>query len=91
MMNKFIIILLILTVCGRLGYAQSDEREVVGVAKFTCETDDRYAGLVTEKVVEVLTNSKRFQVVDRTSYDKVHEELEFQKSDSGMRAFQMSF
>lgn len=82
MMNKFIIILLILTVCGRLGYAQSDEREVVGVAKFTCETDDRYAGLVTEKVVEVLTNSKRFQVVDRTSYDKVHEELEFQKSEA---------
>ena len=81
-MNKFIITLISLIVCSHLGYAQSDEREVVGVAKFTCETDDRFTGLVTEKIVEVLTNSKRFQVVDRTSYDKVHEELEFQKSEA---------
>ncbi len=71
-----------LVVCSQLGYTQTDEREVVGVAKFTCETDDLYAGLVTEKVVEVLTNSKRFRVVDRTSIDKVHEELELQKSEA---------
>ena len=33
-------------------------------------------------VVEMLTNTKRFQVVDRTSYDKIYEELEFQKSEA---------
>lgn len=82
MTNRILIILMFLAVCNCYAYTQSDEREVVGVAKFTCETDDRYTGLVTEKVVEVLTNSKRFQVVDRTSYDKVHEELELQKSEA---------
>lgn len=62
--------------------AQLDSRPVVGVAKFTCEGDSKYAGLVTEKVVEMLTNTKRFQVVDRTSHDKIKEELELQKSEA---------
>ncbi len=60
----------------------TDTRPVVGVAAFTCETSSPYSGLVTEKVVELLTNTKRFQVVDRTSYDKVQQELEFQKSEA---------
>ena len=64
------------------GYAQSDTRPVVGVAQFTCDGSSKYAGLVTEKVVEMLTNTHRFQVVDRTSYDKVHAELELQKSEA---------
>lgn len=68
--------------CSLLGYTQVDNRPVVGVTRFTCETDDKYAGLVTEKVVEILTNSKRFQVVDRTSYNQVHAELELQKSEA---------
>ena len=29
----------------------------------------------------MLTNTKRFQVVDRTSYDKIHQELELQKTN----------
>ena len=41
-----------------------------------------YAGLVTEKVVEMLTNTHRFVVVDRTSRDKVVDELELQKSEA---------
>lgn len=65
-----------------MGYAQSDTRPVVGVSQFTCEGSDKFAGLVTEKVVEMLTNTRRFQVVDRTSYDKVHAELELQKSEA---------
>jgi hypothetical protein len=64
--------------------AQQDTRPVVGVAQFTCETDSKYAGLVTEKVVEMLTNTKRFQVVDRTSHDKIKEELELQKNEAFM-------
>ena len=75
---------LMMFVCGICAYAQtsSDIRPVVGVAQFTCETDSKYAGLVTEKVVEMLTNTKRFQVVDRTSHDKIKEELELQKSEA---------
>ena len=65
-------LLFLMFVYSLYGYTQTqpDTRPVVGVAKFTCETDSRYAGLVTEKVVEMLTNTKRFQVVDRTSNDK---------------------
>ena len=59
-----------------------DTRPVVGVADFTCETDSRYSKLVTEKVVEMLTNTKRFQVVDRTSLDKIKQELELQKTEA---------
>ena len=55
---------------------------LTGVAQFSCDGDSKYASLVTEKVVEMLTNTHRFQVVDRTSYDKVHAELEFQKSEA---------
>ncbi|AHF12052.1 curli assembly protein CsgG [Barnesiella viscericola DSM 18177] len=76
--------ILMMFVCGTCVYAQisSDIRPVVGVAQFTSETDSKYAGLVTEKVVEMLTNTKRFQVVDRTSHDKIKEELELQKSEA---------
>lgn len=75
---------LVAFVCMVCTHAQtsSDIRPVVGVAQFTCETDSKYAGLVTEKVVEMLTNTKRFQVVDRTSHDKIKEELELQKSEA---------
>ena len=62
----------------------SDTRPVVGVSEFTCETNSKYARLVTEKVVEMLTNTKRFQVVDRTSHDKIRQELELQKSEAFM-------
>lgn len=79
---------LMMFVCGICVHAQtsSDARLVVGVAQFTCETDSKYAGLVTEKVVEMLTNTKRFQVVDRTSHDKIKEELVLQKSEAFMNS-----
>lgn len=59
----------------------NDDREVVGVAKFKTDTESPYASLVTEKVIEVLKNSNRFIVVDRTNRDKVQEELEYQKRE----------
>lgn len=75
-----------MTVClaasALFAQAQQDTRPVVGVAEFTCDTESPYARLVTEKVVEMLTNTKRFQVVDRTSIDKIHAELELQKSEA---------
>ena len=64
------------------GYSQEDLKPVIGVAEFTKEVDSKYASAVAEKVVEVVTNTRRFIVVDRTSYDKLKEELEFQKSEA---------
>lgn len=61
-----------------------DTRAVVGVAQFTCDEKSPYTGLVTEKVVEMLTNTRRFRVVDRTSDDKIRKELELQKSEGFM-------
>lgn len=69
--------------CIFKGYAQpDDDRQVVGVAEFSCKENSPYTGLVTEKVVEMLTNSKRFRVVDRTSRGKIMQELELQKSEA---------
>ncbi len=75
----------IMTVVGScLAYPQliTDTRPVVGVAQFSCQENSPYTGLVTEKVVEMLTNTRRFRVVDRTSIDKIHSELELQKSEA---------
>ena len=74
----FFIASLLLATTGR---AQMDTRPVVGVTKFSSDAETKYAGGITEKVVEMLTQSKRFQVVDRTSDDKVKGELENQKSE----------
>ncbi len=65
-----------------IGYSQTDSKPVIGVAEFTKEVDSKYASSVAEKVVQIVTNTKRFIVVDRTSYDKVKQELEFQKSEA---------
>lgn len=72
----------LLLACSLLGYAQADTRPVVGVAQFTCDMESPYTGLVTEKVVEMLTNTHRFQVVDRTSREKIEAELNLQKSEA---------
>jgi hypothetical protein len=63
-------------------YSQTDLKPIVGVAKFTSEVNSKYSNSVAEKVVEIVTNTRRFTVVDRTSYDKVKEELEFQKTEA---------
>ncbi len=81
---KKILPFMIMLVCSLTGYAQADTRDIVGVAQFSCEQESPYTGLVTEKVVEMLTNTKRFRVVDRTSIDKIQDELELQKSEAFM-------
>lgn len=80
-MYRYFLFVLLLA-CSLFGYAQADTRPVVGVARFSCDMESPYVGLVTEKVVEMLTNTHRFQVVDRTSRDKIDEELELQKSEA---------
>ena len=79
---KNVLFSIVLLACSLMGYAQADTRPVVGVAQFTCDVKSPYVGLVTEKVVEMLTNTHRFQVVDRTSREKIEEELELQKSEA---------
>lgn len=77
-----LIISVIVAVLALSASAQPDLRPVVGVAQFSCQESSPYTGLVTEKVVEMLTNTRRFRVVDRTSIDKIHAELELQKSEA---------
>ena len=77
-MRCFILSVFFLLVYGTSCHAQAESRPVVGVAEFTCDEESPYTRLVTEKVVEMLTNTHRFIVVDRTSRDKVEE---LQKSE----------
>lgn len=82
---KQLLAIISLLVCGiTLCHAQDDNKTVVGVAQFSCQQESPYTHLVTEKVVEMLTNAKRFKVVDRTSRDKIQEELELRKSEAFM-------
>jgi hypothetical protein len=69
-------------VSSLVGYSQADTKPILGVAQFSSEVNSKYTSAVTEKVIQVVTNSKRFTVVDRTSYDKVQKELEFQKTEA---------
>jgi hypothetical protein len=80
-MKRLVVILLSL-VGSIYCYSQVDNKPVVGVAEFTSEVTSPFSASVAEKVVQVVTNTHRFTVVDRTSYDKVKEELEFQKSEA---------
>lgn len=79
---KLITILTLCFVNSIYCYSQNEGKPVLGVAEFTKEVDSKYASAVAEKVVEVVTNSKRFIVVDRTSLEKVKSELELQKSEA---------
>ncbi|MGN1375899.1 MAG: penicillin-binding protein activator LpoB [Prevotella sp.] len=81
-MKRELIILLFLLCAVTVSAQEEDDRTVVGVAQFTCSEHSPFIGLVTEKVVEMLTNSKRFRVVDRTSRDKIDAELELQKNEA---------
>lgn len=85
-MGMFRILYAVIFACVLCGHTQvslaTDDRPVVGVTQFTCDEESPYTGLVTEKVVEMLTNTHHFIVVDRTSRDKVADELELQKSEA---------
>lgn len=80
-MRYIVILIFNCFICLNLS-SQTDSLPVIGVAKFTSESSSEFSGVVAKKVIEILTQSNRFQVVDRTNYDKVKEELELQKSES---------
>ena len=79
---KRYVTLVICIVSSLSNYSQSDLKPIIGVAEFTSEVNSKYSSAVAEKVVQVVTNSKRFTVVDRTSYEKVKKELDFQKTEA---------
>lgn len=88
---KYIFILLLTVVSSLVGYSQADQSQqadklpVVGVSAFKADsTMLKFTTIVSAKVVEVLTQSQRFNVVDRTNYDQVRKELELQKREEFM-------
>jgi hypothetical protein len=82
-MKRLIVTLTLLSIVSSLtSYSQVDNKPVVGVAEFTSEVNSPFAASVAEKVAQIVTNTRRFTIVDRTSYDKVKEELELQKSEA---------
>jgi hypothetical protein len=81
-MRNLNFLLLFCLVNSLVGYSQTAIKPVVGVAPFTSEVDSKYSAAVAEKVVQIVTNTRRFTVVDRTSLEKVREELELQKSEA---------
>ncbi len=81
-MRNLIFLLLFCSVNSLIGYSQTVIKPIIGVSEFTSEVNSKFSGAVAEKVVQIVTNTKRFTVVDRTSYDKVKQELEFQKTEA---------
>jgi len=79
---RTVIITLSLLASSLISYSQAEGKPTLGVASFTSEVNSKYNDAITEKVVEFVANSKRFTVVDRTSIDKVKQELELQKSEA---------
>jgi hypothetical protein len=78
----FILFLYILIVVDTThGQQSQDKRRIVAVEKFVSETPTKYDRAITEKVIEIITKSKRFQVVDRTNIDLIKKEQELQKTE----------
>ena len=73
-MNKSLFIFFLI-LFSQFCFSQQDERPVVGVSAFTCDENPRFVKLVTEKVVEMLTNTKRFRVVVFMNSAKIKEIL----------------
>ena len=84
---RYFFILLLTVVSSLSGYSQADQLPAVGVSSFKSDPGmTKFSTIVSAKVVEVLTQSQRFMVLDRTNYDKVKEELEFQKTEAFMES-----
>ena len=74
------LVILLLSLVGSLsGYSQADSKLVVGVAEFTSENDSPFGAFVYEKVVQVVTNTHRFTLIDLVGADKMVEELKSEK------------
>jgi len=78
MMKKIFVVLLSLA-GGLCAYSQADNKPVVGVQEFTSEVNSPFVNSVYEKVVQVVTNTRRFTLLDLVGADKMTEELKSEK------------
>lgn len=68
-----------------LTYAQEnkfDNRLIVGVPAFECVEATPYAGIVSSRIEELLTNAKRFRVVDRQDMKRLQNEQNLQRTEA---------
>lgn len=63
------------------GQQIQDKRRIVAVEKFRSDTPTKYDRAITEKVIEIITKSKRFQVVDRTNLELLKKEQALQRTE----------
>lgn len=64
-----------------ISFAQKNEKPVLGISQFSSASNSKFSPSITEMIVKTVTNTKKFTVVDRSSYNRVKDELEFQKSE----------
>lgn len=62
------------------------QRKTIAITKFETISNipDKYVKAIQTKVVETFQHTNRFNIVDRTSFDKVKQEKELQKSEEFM-------
>lgn len=75
------ILLIIFIVNSLFGYTQSVLPRV-GVSEFESNENEKYANVISAKVVKVLVDTKRFTVLDLTSQEAVKQEVERQRSEA---------
>jgi hypothetical protein len=79
MMMKRLLVIILLFVSGLSAHSQTDSKPVVGVQKFTSEVNSPFVSSVYEKVVQVVTNTHRFTLLDLVGSEIMIEELKSEK------------
>ncbi len=78
-MIKRLVVILLSFVSGLYAHSQTDNKPVVGVQNFTSEVNSPFVNSVYEKVIQVVTNTHRFTLIDLVGADKMAEELKSEK------------
>jgi len=76
---KTLVVILLSFVSGLSAHSQTNNKPVVGVQKFTSEVNSPFVNSVYEKVVQVVTNTHRFTLLDLVGADAMTEELKSEK------------
>jgi len=78
-MKKLLLLFLVFAAIQNASIAQADGKLIVGVTQFTASSNpaaEKYAGNITERVLDILNNSNRFTVIDLTSEEARKKVLE---------------
>lgn len=78
-MKKKLFVIILLIVSGLSAHSQTINKPVVGVQKFTSEVNSPFVNSVYEKVVQVVTNTYRFNLLDLVGAEIMIEELKSEK------------